>query len=103
MEENLAGIIQTVRALDPKTLILLVGMKMPANLGSQYVSAFESVFPRVAASFETLFVPFLLEGVGGVPELNQPDFIHPNAEGQRRVAEMLWKTLGPVLHRLAER
>ncbi len=103
MEENLAGIIRTVRALDPKTLILLVGMKMPSNLGSQYVSAFEAVFPRVASSFETLFVPFLLEGVGGVPELNQPDFIHPNAEGQRRVAEMLWKTLGPVLHRLAER
>ena len=100
-EENLGKIIQTVRTLDPKTLVLLTGMKMPANLGTEYVAAFDAVFPRVALSHETLFVPFLLEGVGGIPSLNQPDQIHPTAEGQRLVAELLWKTLSPVLKRLA--
>ncbi len=100
-EENLANIIRTVRTLDPKTLILLAGMKMPPNLGAQYVAAFDGVFPRVASAYDTLFVPFLLEGVGGVPALNQPDMIHPTAEGQRVVAELLWKTLAPVLQRIA--
>jgi acyl-CoA thioesterase I len=100
-EQNLANIIRTVRSLDPKTEILLAGMKMPANLGAQYVAAFDAVFPRVASAHETLFVPFLLEGVGGVPSLNQPDLIHPTAEGQRLVAELIWKTLAPVLQRLA--
>ena len=100
-EENLTNIIRTVRALDPKTYILLTGMKMPLNLGGEYVAAFNAVFPRVAAAHRTLFVPFLLEGVGGVPALNQPDMIHPTAEGQRKVAELLWQTLGPVLRKLA--
>jgi acyl-CoA thioesterase-1 len=100
-EENLANIIRTVRTLDPKTLILLAGMKMPPNLGAQYVAAFDGVFPRVASAYDTLFVPFLLEGVGGIPALNQPDMIHPTAEGQRLVAELLWKTLAPVLQRIA--
>jgi acyl-CoA thioesterase-1 len=100
-EENLANIIRTVRTLDPKTLILLAGMKMPANLGAQYVAAFDAVFPRVAAAHKTLFVPFLLEGVGGIPSLNQSDLIHPTAEGQRVVADLLWKTLSPVLQNLA--
>ena len=55
----------------------------------------------MASAYDTLFVPFLLEGVGGVPALNQPDMIHPTAEGQRVVAELLWKTLAPVLQRIA--
>jgi acyl-CoA thioesterase-1 len=100
-EENLTDIIRTVRTLDPKTRILLVGMKMPANLGAQYVAAFDAVFPRVATAHKTLFVPFLLEGVGGIPSLNQPDLIHPTAEGQRMVADLLWKTLSPVLQQIA--
>lgn len=100
-EENLANIIRTVRALNSKTLILLAGMRMPANLGADYVTAFNAVFPKVAGAYKTLFVPFLLEGVGGVPALNQPDMIHPTAEGQRMVADLLWKTLGPALRKIA--
>lgn len=102
-EENLVNIIRMVRTLHPKTLILLAGMQMPSNLGADYVTAFNAVFPRVASKHETLFVPFLLEGVGGVPELNQPDMIHPTAEGQRVVAELLWKTLEPALRKIASR
>lgn len=100
-EENLTKIIRIVRTVDPNTLILLAGMKMPANLGADYVSAFNAVFPRVASTHGTLFVPFLLEGVGGDPTLNQPDMIHPTAEGQRLVAELVWKTLGPALQKIA--
>lgn len=100
-EENLANIIRAVRALNPRTLILLAGMKMPENLGADYVTAFNAVFPKVASAYKTLFIPFLLEGVGGVPALNQPDMIHPTSEGQRMVADLLWKTLGPVLRKIA--
>lgn len=100
-EENLANIIRAVRAMNPKTLILLAGMKMPANFGADYVTAFNAVFPRVASAYKTMFVPFLLEGVGGIPALNQPDMIHPTAEGQRLVADLLWKTLGPALRKIA--
>jgi acyl-CoA thioesterase-1 len=100
-EENLANIIRTVRSLNPQTLILLAGMKMPANLGTDYVAAFDAVYPKVASAYKTLFVPFLLEGVGGVPALNQADMIHPTAEGQRMVADLLWQILGPILRKLA--
>jgi acyl-CoA thioesterase-1 len=88
-------------ALNSKTLIMLAGMRMPANLGAEYVTAFNAVFPKVAGAYKTLFVLFLLEGVGGVPTLNQPDMIHPTAEGQWMVADLLWKTLGPALRKIA--
>jgi len=102
-EENLGGIIRSIRAKSPDAAIIVAGMRMPSNFGTQYTEAFEAVFSKVAAEYSTLFVPFLLEGVGGVPSLNQADLIHPTAEGQERIAETVWKVLLPVLTALQTR
>ncbi len=96
-EQNLRNIIREVRNVSPRALIVIAGMRMPANLGRAFVDSFDAVFERVARENDALLVPFLLEGVGGVPSLNQPDLIHPTAEGQKRVAENVWKILGPAL------
>lgn len=98
-EANLTGIISAVRLKNPETVIILAGMQMPQNLGLEFREAFASVFPRVAAKCETLLVPFLLEGVGGDPKMNLDDQIHPNVEGQKRVAKNVWKVLEQWLRR----
>jgi acyl-CoA thioesterase-1 len=77
--------------------IVLLGMEAPPNLGREYVSRFHAVFPDLAKKNGVALVPFLLEGVAGVPRLNQADGIHPTAEGQRILAENVWKILRPLL------
>jgi acyl-CoA thioesterase-1 len=72
-------------------------MRMPPNLGEEYGEAFRKIFPELAAKNHAALVPFLLEGVGGKPELNQEDRIHPTAAGHEIVAENVWKILKPVL------
>ncbi len=95
--ENLGGIIRSIRSKCPLAVVILAGMRMPDNYGTPYTQAFEALFPKVAAENATLLVPFLLEGVGGIPALNQADLIHPTAEGQLHVAENVWKVLHSVL------
>lgn len=98
MEDNLRAIIRRARERWPGVRIVLAGMEAPPNLGPRYTERFRSVFPRVARDLDATLVPFLLDGVAGVPELNQSDRIHPNAEGHRRIArEILWPVLEPVL------
>jgi acyl-CoA thioesterase-1 len=72
-------------------------MESPPNMGSAYTSAFRAVFPEVARANDAVLIPFLLDGVAAVPELNQADGIHPTAEGQRMVADIVWRYLEPVL------
>ncbi len=94
---NLQAVIDRTRAKWPKAQIILAGMRLPANMGAEYVSSFEAIFPALAASNRITLIPFLLEGVGGRPEFNQFDQIHPNAVGHRRVASHVWTFLKPVL------
>ncbi|MHA3771787.1 arylesterase [Verrucomicrobiota bacterium sgz303538] len=94
---NLTGIVQKAKAKAPGVSVIIAGMQMPANMGPQYVEEYRTVFPRVAEENKAALVPFLLEGVGGVAELNQADLIHPNPEGQKRVAENVWPVLEKVL------
>jgi acyl-CoA thioesterase-1 len=101
--ENLAGIIQRARRKSPRISIILAGMRMPDNLGSEYVGQFDAIFPRVAAEQKVELIPFLLEGVGGIPKLNQADQIHPNVEGQKRVAQTVWQHLEKVLAERVDR
>lgn len=96
-EENLTGIIQRARAKFPAIKIVVAGMEMPGNMGADFVAQFRAVFPRVAEAGAASLVPFLLEGVGGVAALNQPDLIHPTAEGQQRIADNMWKVLAAIL------
>jgi acyl-CoA thioesterase-1 len=91
--DNLTGIIEEAQGASVD--VLLVGMQAPTNLGEDYQSGFRAVFGRVARDHAPFvkFIPFLLEGVAGVPELNQQDGIHPNADGARKIAELLYPKL----------
>lgn len=83
-EENLRAIVRKSREAGAK--VLLLGMQMPPNYGPEYTAQFRELYPRVAKETGATLVPFLLEGVGGDPRLNQPDGIHPTAEGHRIIA-----------------
>jgi acyl-CoA thioesterase I len=96
-ETNLQTIIDRVKQKYPPAQIVIAGMQMPPNMGETYTGAFKKIFPDLASRNRSALVPFLLEGVGGDPKLNQPDHIHPTAEGHRIVAENVWKVLQPVL------
>lgn len=94
---NLRAIIRRVRERYPTTKIILAGMRAPPNMGQRFVSEFREIYPELAQSERVSLIPFILEGVGGIPELNQPDGIHPTAEGHAIMAELVWKALEPVL------
>ena len=94
---NLQAMIERIRAKYPPAIIVLAGMQIPTNLGPDYTSQFAAMYPELARKNHTALIPFLLEGVGGVPSLNQADGIHPTAEGHKIVAETVWRTLQPLL------
>ncbi len=96
-ERNLRQILD--RAKKEGTRVVLAGIQLPENYGSQYRIAFARIFPRLAKDYHLPLLPFLLEGVAMDPKLNQADGIHPNAEGARRVAERVYETLAPVLRK----
>ena len=102
LKKNLQSIIERTRQRYPAAQVILAGMKMPANLGS-YAAEFERTYLDVAKESDVPLVPFLLEGVGGNPDLNLPDRIHPTAEGQKILAENVWTVLKPVLAKIAGR
>jgi len=95
--ENLDAILRAIREDGSK--IVLAGMEIPPNYGPDHTRAFRAIFPDLARRHGTALIPFLLDGVGGNPELNQEDGIHPTAEGYRIVAENVWKVLQPLLLR----
>jgi acyl-CoA thioesterase-1 len=94
---NLQAIIDRTRAVHPDAAIVIAGMQAPPNLGNRYTTAFRDLFPDLARRNRAALIPFLLEGVAGVPRLNQADGIHPTAEGDSIVAENVWRVLKPVL------
>ncbi|WP_343563657.1 arylesterase [Kiloniella sp. b19] len=92
---NIEAIIDRFQAADVK--VLLAGMMAPRNLGTEYVSVFDSLYPELAQSKGTAFYPFFLEGVAQVPELNQADGIHPNRAGVEKITERLLPSLLPLI------
>jgi acyl-CoA thioesterase-1 len=98
---NLVAIIGKARAKNPGCRIVLAGMLMPDNMGEAYNRKFQAIFPEVAQEQLVGLIPFLLAGVGGVPELNQPDRIHPTAKGHELVTSNVWTVLEPVLREAA--
>ncbi len=72
-------------------------MKVPPNMGRDYGARFETIFPALAKKNQGALIPFILEGVAGVRDLNLPDGIHPTAEGHRVIAGNLWKILEPLI------
>ncbi len=97
MRRNLQAIIDRTLVQHPRARIVIAGMESPPNMGSRYTSAFRRVFPDLAVANDAVLIPFLLDGVAGRPELNQPDGIHPTAEGHRRIAAVVWGVLQPLL------
>ena len=97
VEENLAAIMVKARAANPAVKIMVAGMQMPGSMGRDYTESFAAVFGRAAQAHGAVLLPFLLERVAGDPGMNQPDLIHPTAEGQRRIAETVWPVLRGVI------
>ncbi|WP_086541813.1 arylesterase [Algoriphagus antarcticus] len=89
-KSNLIKIIEKVRSKYPDTKIILAGMQIPPNMGQEYASEFTAMYPAVAEEKDVTLIPFLLENVGGIPELNLPDGIHPTEEGHQIVFETIW-------------
>lgn len=100
LSENLVEIARRTRTRYPDARIVIAGMEAPPNLGARYTDAFRAVFDSVAEEADALLIPFLLDGVAAVPELNQGDGIHPTAEGHRIMAENAWDVLGPLFREL---
>jgi acyl-CoA thioesterase-1 len=95
--QNLQAIIDTVRQLSPKAKIVLAGMQIPPNMGPAYTADFKKLYGELATKNHLVLIPFLLEGVGGDPKLNQRDGIHPTPQGHKLVARTVWYTLQPLL------
>ena len=100
---NITALIAKVRTAHPRAAVVLAQMEAPTNLGPAFQRRFRAVFPSVARPTGVPLLPFLLDGGGGRPELNQDDGIHPTAEGARRVAANVYKSLRPVLDSLARK
>jgi len=97
MRANLSAMI--LRLQDAGATVVLAGMMAPPNYGEKYMNEFYQAYVDLAAEHGTPFIPFFLEGVGGVPELNLSDGIHPTPEGYRRVVANLWPVLEPLLEK----
>ena len=100
IQNNLQAIIDKVKARNPNVRIVIAGMQLP-NAEDERVGDFGRMYADLAAKNKAALVPYLLEGVGGDPLMNLPDHIHPNAAGQRRVAENVWRVLEPVAREVA--
>ena len=95
--KNLQFIIDQVKKKYPNAKMVMVGMQAPPNLGSTYTNEFRDLFPDLAKKNKMLLIPFLLDKVGGVKELNQPDGIHPTAAGAKILADNVWVKLKDIL------
>lgn len=96
-KQNLQEIIDKVKAKNPGAKIILAGMEAPPNMGERFTSEFRAMYPELAEKNNTALIPFFLKNVGGVPELNQRDGIHPNVEGQKYLTENVWEVLKDLL------
>lgn len=94
---NLQQITDKVKEKYPQVKFLLAGMQMPPSMGADYAQEFKSMYPALAKKNNMVLIPFLLQGVGGVPKLNQKDGIHPTVEGQKILAENVWAQLKGLL------
>jgi acyl-CoA thioesterase I len=101
IQKNLQEIIDKVKAKNPNARVVITGMQLPGYTGDDYVSEFGQMFADLASKNGAALVPYLLKGVAGDPSLNGPDGIHPNAAGQKILAENVWRVLEPVAREMA--
>jgi acyl-CoA thioesterase-1 len=98
--ENLRKIIDI--AMEHHVYVMLCGMEAPTNLGDDYRVPFKQLYFDLLRAYQRqiVYVPFLLEGVAGHPELNQTDGIHPNEAGSKIIADLLFPKLKEMVDRL---
>jgi acyl-CoA thioesterase-1 len=101
IQNNLQQIIDRVKARNPDVRVVIAGMQLPNYGTDDYVSAFGKMFGELATKSGATLVPYLLDGVAGDPSLNLPDGIHPNADGQKILAENVWRVLEPIAREAA--
>lgn len=101
IENNLQRIIGKVKGRNPNVRVVIAGLQLPGYTADDYVSAFGKMFADLAAKNRAALVPYLLNGVAGNPSLNLADGIHPNAAGQKILAENVWRVLEPVARDVA--
>jgi acyl-CoA thioesterase-1 len=101
IRNNLQAIIDMVKARNPNVCVIIAGMQLPNYAEDDYVFAFGQIYSDLAAKNKATLIPYLLEGVGGDPLLNQPDRVHPNAAGQKILAENVWRILEPIARETA--
>ena len=95
--KNLQAIIDVVQEKNKETIIVLAGMQIPPNMGPEYTTEFRKIFPELAEENQIALIPFLLDGVAGIPELNLEDGIHPAPEGHEIVRDNVWSVLENVV------
>ena len=101
IQKNLQQIIDEVKTRNPDARVVIAGMQLPGFTADDYVFAFGQMFADLAAKNGAALVPYLLKGVAGNPSLNLPDGIHPNAAGQKILAENVWRVLEPMAREVA--
>src|SRR5881275_445334 len=101
IQNNLQQIIDKLKERNPNVRVVIAGMQLPNYTSDDYVSAFDKMFAELAIKNGAVLVSYLLEGVAGDPSLNLPDGIHPNAAGQKILAENVWRVLEPVARETA--
>ena len=101
IQTNLQQIIDKVKARNPHVRIVIAGMQIPNYAVDDYVTAFGKMFTDLAAKNDAALVPYLLQHVAGNPSMILPDGIHPNAAGQKILAETVWHVLEPVAREVA--
>ena len=95
LRDNLMTITDRAKARGIK--VILAGMEAPPNFGPAYTAAFRQTYRDVARQQGAVLIPFLLDGVAGLPEMNQGDGIHPTAAGAEKVADTVWSALRPIV------
>ena len=101
IRSNLQAIIDRTKQRYPDCKVLIAGMQLPVVIDDPYVAAFGQMYQELADKNNAALVPYLLAGVGGDPLLNLPDRIHPNAAGQKILADNVWRALERVARRVA--
>jgi acyl-CoA thioesterase I len=101
IQNNLQQIIDKVKTRNPQARVVIAGIQLPNYTTDDYVSAFGKMFAGLAAKNGAALVPYLLQSVAGDPSLNLSDEIHPNAAGQKVLAETVWHVLEPVAREVA--
>ncbi len=94
-KQNMGSMIEQLRKNGAQ--VIIAGMTLPRNYGPEYIHSFEQMYVELANQYNLVRIPFLLEGVGGVASLTQPDGLHPTAKGAEIVAATVMKYLKPLL------